>query len=90
MGHGLKHAGENVVAGFAAGLTGIFKEPAKGARTEGIGGFFKVSLFRIAACFLPPLFRRPKEMPWLICRCCICSDRLHGVVFCCCYCPLPR
>ncbi len=41
MGAGLKNAGESVIGGVASGVGGIFMAPVKGARTEGVGGFFK-------------------------------------------------
>ena len=55
VGQGLRSAGENIGAGLAGGLGGLFTAPVKGAQKEGVGGFFKGVGKGLAGAVLKPV-----------------------------------
>lgn len=47
--------GKSIVNGFFTGVTGLVKEPIKGAKSEGVGGFFKGGLKGLTGLIVKPV-----------------------------------
>lgn len=47
--------GKSIFNGFYTGITGLFKQPIKGAEKEGVGGFFMGGLKGLTGLIVKPV-----------------------------------
>jgi vacuolar protein sorting-associated protein 13A/C len=55
VGEGLVSGGKSIFNGIFTGITGLVKEPIKGAEKEGLGGFLKGGLKGITGLIVKPI-----------------------------------